>query len=460
MARSRSADFDERRRHAEAFVRSLPPVPERGPLTDEERAGIEATLRRFTTQRGYRWHGQAMWVRSPIAFRELTDGARTTYMARGGRVARVVVRTAHGLCQLGATAALYAVPGLAITHVYVVRLPVGWLVGSLLASLVVGLFLQGLVERLEYWWSGVRLRVRVPRGLRPGTPQFRAWLPHEQLRAGGQAPDGRRVLDMEGLPARFVRSDEFLGGVCGRSTSLRYPVRFQETLRRGGRPAFDGHLRPHELAWLLERREVVPRRLARTLIHTQMQLEPAFAVRLFRDRAVVLEPPIRFRTERLPDGTSRVHCDDAPAVEWASGDRLYALHGVRVPADLVDRGWGVEQINAEPNSEVRRVAIERMGWATYLREAGLRPMDTAPDPANAGRTLRLYAIDGVRARVLVMSNGSPDRSGMVRDYAELVPWYFDDAVAAAAWQYGSPSTPTGSCNVEPEGVRCTPTRPP
>jgi hypothetical protein len=65
-------------------------------------------------------------------------------------------------------------------------------------------------------------------------------------------------------------------------------------------------------------------------------------------------------------------------------------------------------------------------------------MDTAPDPANAGRTLRLYAIDGVRARVLVMSNGSPDRSGMLRDYAELVPWFFDDPVAAAAWQYGCP----------------------
>lgn len=39
----------------------------------------------------------------------------------------------------------------------------------------------------------------------------------------------------------------------------------------------------------------------------------------------------------------------------------------------------------------------------------------------------------------MMTNGSPDRDGRERVYAETVPAYLDDAVAAAAWQYGVPA---------------------
>lgn len=111
-----------------------------------------------------------------------------------------------------------------------------------------------------------------------------------------------------------------------------------------------------------------------------------------------------------------------------------------MPTDLIEGdGWPVERIHGEANTEIRRAAIERIGWATYLERAGLRAIATAPDPGNAPHLLELYdpppdvAPDG---RILLMTNGSPDRSGRRRRYAELVPADIDDPVTAAAWQYG------------------------
>jgi len=324
--RSRSAHLDERRRHAEAFVRALPPVPDPGPLTDEERAGIEAAVRRFTARCGRRWHHRVSWVRSPTELHELTTGEQRLLLRRGDRIV-------HALSYVGSGLLLSALITLGTLVFY------GSVVGVLVAIVV--------------------------------------------------ACTGADPLTVAGciLVASYV---------CLVCMSLL----------------------PRPRDWLLERHEAAPRRFARTLLRTHTQLERAFAIRLYRDVAVVLEPPLRFCTARLPDGTSRLHCDDGPAVEWASGERLYALHGVRVPADLVESGWNVPRIHAEHDTEVRRIAIERLGWATYLRRTRAKPVATAPDPANQGRSLRLYRIPDIPAHVLLMSNGCPDRSGAIRVYAE------------------------------------------
>lgn len=455
MARNRSVDLEERRRHAEALVRALPLVPGYGPpLSDEERAGIQASLQHFTARCGKRRHGHVLWVRSPGEFDELTRGRRPL-LHRRDRLARRISAVGHAAIRAGHVLLwLIGMFGWFLPHLVVggleqrTDIEVGpppfnaMVIGVTVATMVVSygsLFLAVSFEPAPRRAPRVRpLRVRMPRGLRPGTPEFRAWLPRDVLSGVDRGPDGRVVLTMAGVAASSVQPGEFLGGPCRRSADL-YPVRFREPLRLGRQPGFDGHLRPHELAWLLERGEVAPRRFTRTLLRTHAQLERAFAVRMYRDRAIVLEPPVRFRTERLPDGTSRLHCDDGAAVVWASGEQLYALHGVPVPDDLVERGWDVERIHAEGNGEVRRVAIERMGWADYMRRAGLEPVSTAPDPANGDRQLRLYAIPLVDARVLLMANGSPDRSGAMRQYAELVPSWIRDPVEAAAWQYGVPT---------------------
>ena len=118
-----------------------------------------------------------------------------------------------------------------------------------------------------------------------------------------------------------------------------------------------------------------------------------------------------------------------------------SFHGVAVPPDLIRSDWDGRLIQRHPNSEVRRAGIERIGWTRYIAEAGWRLVASAPDPGNAPHELHLYedptGRDGVR--VLVMTNGSPDRSGRPRRYAEAVPAHLDDPVDAAAWQYGCPT---------------------
>jgi hypothetical protein len=101
----------------------------------------------------------------------------------------------------------------------------------------------------------------------------------------------------------------------------------------------------------------------------------------------------------------------------------------------------VERIHRHGNSEVRRAAIDRMGWLTYISAAGLRLVASAPDPANPPHHLELYEDPGGRlgdARVLVMTNASPHRSGRLLRYAETVPAAIDDPVKAAAWQFDCP----------------------
>ena len=158
--------------------------------------------------------------------------------------------------------------------------------------------------------------------------------------------------------------------------------------------------------------------------------------RPYRRVVVVLEPPVEVHV-----GPHGLHRDAGPAVVWADGSLVHALHGVRVDRDPAAGDWTVEEIHATPNSEARRVMIEAIGWPEYARRAGLTTRASAPDPGNAPH--RLVLLDLPRehcagVRLLLMVNGSPGRSGERRRYAELVPARFDDPVEAAAWQYGVP----------------------
>ena len=89
----------------------------------------------------------------------------------------------------------------------------------------------------------------------------------------------------------------------------------------------------------------------------------------------------------------------------------------------------------EANVEVRRCAIERIGWASYIDQAGLRLVASAPDPGNPGSELRLYDMRK-ETRVLLAVNGSVERDGRRRRYGLTVPGFLNDPVDAAGWTYG------------------------
>jgi len=159
-------------------------------------------------------------------------------------------------------------------------------------------------------------------------------------------------------------------------------------------------------------------------------------------RCVMAERPTEIHTEPLPgalNGERRLHRDEGPAVRFADDTQVHVLHGTHVPTWVMTDPT-VERVHAERNVEVRRSAIERIGWDTYIAQAGLRRIAAAGDPGNPGSALHLYDVPpGLwrrPARLLLVVNGSVEPDGSHRRYGLSVPAYFTDPVAAAGWTYG------------------------
>jgi hypothetical protein len=157
------------------------------------------------------------------------------------------------------------------------------------------------------------------------------------------------------------------------------------------------------------------------------------------DFVLVCDRPNVVRTEQSADGPARLHSDSGPALVWPDGWSLHFWHGTLVPAWVVERPT-VAAIHAESNVEVRRCGIESLGWDAYIAGARLRLVDRTDDPGNPDCHLCLYELPadiwGTATRVLVATNGSPERDGTRRRYGLPVPADVTTAVGAAAWTYG------------------------
>ncbi|MFB4302597.1 DUF6745 domain-containing protein [Actinomadura sp. NTSP31] len=153
------------------------------------------------------------------------------------------------------------------------------------------------------------------------------------------------------------------------------------------------------------------------------------------DVCTVSERPVAVRTEVCgDDGEVRPHAPDGPAIRYRDGWDVHAWHGRPVPSWVIDDP-APDRIERETNVEVRRCAIEHLGWPAYIEGAGLRLVSAAPDPGNPGSELRLYDLRP-ETRVLLAVNGSVERDGHRRRYGLTVPGAIRDPVAAAAWTYG------------------------
>jgi hypothetical protein len=153
----------------------------------------------------------------------------------------------------------------------------------------------------------------------------------------------------------------------------------------------------------------------------------------YRHFAIITDRPEVL--ERDPLG--RLHSATGMAVRYRDGWGFYAWHGRRVPAWVIEDPTP-ERIAAERNVEVRRCAIEAMGWDRFVEEAHLTPVGTrVPDPGNPGQYLVLYDVPerlwGSRIRLLMCVNGSVERDGTRRRYGITVPASVSDPVEAAAW---------------------------
>ena len=165
----------------------------------------------------------------------------------------------------------------------------------------------------------------------------------------------------------------------------------------------------------------------------------------YENTCVVSERPSLVRTETwdASQGTVRLHCADGPAMLFPDGWPVYAWHGTSVPAGLIEDGWDMQRILTERNAEVRRCAIEKLGWGEF--EKHLPKVAEAADPGNPGQVITLYDLPpGLedtypeRARLLLCTNGTPEPDGTRRRFGLPVPAHHTDPAAAAAELYGWP----------------------
>jgi hypothetical protein len=161
----------------------------------------------------------------------------------------------------------------------------------------------------------------------------------------------------------------------------------------------------------------------------------------------VLSPPNRKLYRWMIDvafTTKRVRRSSIP-----TAGEVYAWHGVRVPSYVVEHPAqiSVRKINAEQNAEVRRVLLERFGFARFLHESGAQLLDEQLD--NLGHPIRLYRQEIAGDEPLVMvevTNSTPElmvqadgsNSLQFKRYTLRVPPNMVSAKEAIAWTFDLP----------------------
>lgn len=124
------------------------------------------------------------------------------------------------------------------------------------------------------------------------------------------------------------------------------------------------------------------------------------------------------------DDRERLHRTDGPALEFADGYAVYAVHGVRLTPEIgkamADRSLTAPQIRDERNAEVRRVlvAIYNAGdTGRYLRELGAKVLHEDIDALGLPRRLLwIDQTDDEPILAIEVTNSTPEPDGTRKLY--------------------------------------------
>ena len=114
-------------------------------------------------------------------------------------------------------------------------------------------------------------------------------------------------------------------------------------------------------------------------------------------------------TEIHIDDSGRLHNETAQAITYSDGWGLYAWHGLRVSEELITQPISIKQINKETNAELKRVMMERYGFAKYLTDAGAKPV-------SKDKYGELYKLPNAQFPVVKVINSSPEPDGSYKEY--------------------------------------------
>jgi len=135
----------------------------------------------------------------------------------------------------------------------------------------------------------------------------------------------------------------------------------------------------------------------------------------FRDAVILTERPLVLRR----DERGRLHREDGPAIVYPDGFGIWAWHGVRVSADIIEYPdtITVEAIDAEANAEIARVMVERYGLDRFLRDGKAKAVGR-----DDWGTLWRRPMKGADPLVLVeVLNSTPEPDGSTKTYFLRVP---------------------------------------
>lgn len=151
--------------------------------------------------------------------------------------------------------------------------------------------------------------------------------------------------------------------------------------------------------------------------------------------AIVCERPLRLSL----DERGMLHSAEGPAIAYPDGFALWADHGTMVPEWMVTdpARLDIAHIDAEENTEVRRVMIERFGAERLIREGGA----TLSHEDAAGKLWRRELPAGRFGEPVVMVevvNSTAEPDGTRKTYFLRVPPHVRTATAAVAWTFDLP----------------------
>jgi len=134
------------------------------------------------------------------------------------------------------------------------------------------------------------------------------------------------------------------------------------------------------------------------------------------------------------DEENRLHNDQGAAIKYRDGYSVYAVHGVRVPADIIEdrSSITVARIEAEENAEVRRVMIEFYGLEKYVLDSGAKEIHKD----EFGILYRKELNDDEPIVMVKVVNSTPEPDGSFKDYFLRVPPEIETAQSAVAWTFG------------------------
>lgn len=115
------------------------------------------------------------------------------------------------------------------------------------------------------------------------------------------------------------------------------------------------------------------------------------------------------------DSDDELHCETGPALSYIDGFNLYFIHGVEVNEQVVmsPETLTLTDINAFDNIELKRIAIQRLGWDKYLEFTKAKPIDSKMVTLSSGiswlETLYSVSDEDLECNILVTCDPSTSR---------------------------------------------------